>query len=127
MADAYVLAYGVSYGPLAWILPAEVFPSAKRAKGVGAATAMIWLANFIIGVVVPDMVLSIGWGTFLFFGLFCVAAGIFSFFLVPETSGRSLEQIAAIFKDESGAEETELMSRIAREIWGDPYKASDIA
>lgn len=48
--DLYVLAYASSYGPLAWTLPAEVFPSSKRAKGVGAATAMVWLANFIIGV-----------------------------------------------------------------------------
>lgn len=94
----YILMYGCSYGPLAWILPAEVFPSSKRAKGVGAATAMIWLSNFIIGVVVPEMILSIGWGTFLFFGLFCLAAATFSFFLVPETSNTSLEQIAAIFK-----------------------------
>jgi MFS family permease len=39
-SDIYVLAYASSYGPLAWTLPAEVFPSSKRAKGVGAATAM---------------------------------------------------------------------------------------
>lgn len=123
--DLYVLAYAGSYGPLAWILPAEVFPSSKRAKGVGAGTAMIWLANFIIGIVVPDMILSIGWGTFLFFGLFCVAAAVFSFFLVPETSNKSLEQIAAEFKDESGADEIQMKRRIAQEIWDDAWKKID--
>ncbi|KAF5611414.1 GNA-3 g alpha subunit GNA-3 [Fusarium subglutinans] len=56
----YVLCYACSYGPLAWTLPAEVFPSSLRAKGVGAATAMVWLANFIIGVVVPEMIIKIG-------------------------------------------------------------------
>ncbi|RSL96727.1 hypothetical protein CDV31_013331 [Fusarium ambrosium] len=107
----YVLAYASSYGPLAWTLPAEVFPSSKRAKGVGAATAMVWLANFIIGVVVPEMQLKLGWGTYLFFGCFCFAASVFSFFLVPETAGKSLEQIAGAFGDRLEDEEGELESR----------------
>ncbi|KAH6957317.1 general substrate transporter [Fusarium avenaceum] len=106
----YVLAYASSYGPLAWTLPAEVFPSSKRAKGVGAATAMVWLANFIIGVIVPEMQLKLGWGTYLFFGCFCFAASIFSFFLVPETAGKSLEQIAHAFGDRFEDEESELQS-----------------
>ncbi|RAK86349.1 sugar transporter [Aspergillus costaricaensis CBS 115574] len=113
----YVLSYSVSYGPLAWVLPAEVFPSSKRAKGVGAATGMIWLANFIIGVVVPEMLLKLGWETYLFFGIFCVAAAVFSFFLVPETSNKSLEQVAAAFGDELIDEERNLQSRIAGEVW----------
>ncbi|CVL07402.1 related to quinate transport protein [Fusarium mangiferae] len=107
----YVLAYASSYGPLAWTLPAEVFPSSKRAKGVGAATAMVWLANFIIGVIVPEMQLKLGWGTYLFFGCFCFAASIFSFFFVPETAGKSLEQIAGAFGDSLEDEENELGSR----------------
>ncbi|KAK7712525.1 hypothetical protein SLS64_004909 [Diaporthe eres] len=104
----YVLAYASSYGPLAWTLPAEVFPSSKRAKGVGAATAMVWLANFIIGVIVPEMQLKLGWGTYLFFGCFCFAASVFSFFFVPETAGKSLEQMAGVFGDDLGDEEREL-------------------
>lgn len=108
MVDIYVLAYAFSYGPLAWTLPAEVFPSSKRAKGVGAATAMVWLANFIIGVIVPEMQLRLGWGTYLFFGCFCFAASVFSFFMVPETAGKSLEQIALVFGDKLGDEDREL-------------------
>ncbi|KAF6826678.1 hypothetical protein CPLU01_09533 [Colletotrichum plurivorum] len=116
----YVLCYACSYGPLAWTLPAEIFPNSKRAKGVGAATAMIWLANFIIGVCVPEMVIKIGWGTYLFFGCFCVAAGVFSFFMVPETAHKSLEQISALFGDISVAEEQDLRRRIVEEVWTDP-------
>ncbi|KAK2604477.1 hypothetical protein N8I77_007404 [Diaporthe amygdali] len=107
----YVLAYAASYGPLAWTLPAEIFPSSKRAKGVGAATAMVWLANFIIGVIVPEMQIKLGWGTYLFFGCFCSAASVFSFFFVPETAGKSLEQIAGVFGDDLGDEERELDTR----------------
>ncbi|EOO01019.1 putative mfs monosaccharide transporter protein [Phaeoacremonium minimum UCRPA7] len=109
----YVLAYASSYGPLAWTLPAEVFPSSKRAKGVGAATAMVWLANFIIGVIVPEMQLKLGWGTYLFFGCFCFAAAVFSFFFVPETAGKSLESIASVFGDRLDNEERELETEVA--------------
>ena len=113
----YILAYACSYGPLAWTLPAEVFPNSKRAKGVGAATAMVWIANFIIGVVVPEMLLKLGWGTYLFFGCFCFAAGLFSFFFVPETAGKSLEQIAAVFGDKLVVEEESMRANIAEDIW----------
>ena len=119
--DIYVLVYAASYGPLAWVLPPEVFSSSQRAKGVGAATAMIWLTNFIVGLVVPEMIESIGWGTFLFFGLFCVAAAIFSFFLVPETSQKSLEQIESLFRGNSDFNEQELRNRVAREVWANPW------
>ncbi|CAG7924833.1 unnamed protein product [Penicillium olsonii] len=113
----YVACYAASYGPLAWVLPAEVFPSSRRAKGVGLATATIWLANFIVGVVVPQMLVSLGWGTFLFFGLFCVAAATFSFFFVPETANKSLEQVADVFGDTLNNTEDEMQARIEREIW----------
>ncbi|CAI0646229.1 unnamed protein product [Colletotrichum noveboracense] len=123
----YVLCYATSYGPLAWTLPAEIFPNSKRAKGVGAATAMIWLANFIIGVCVPEMLIKIGWGTYLFFGCFCVAAGVFSFFMVPETAHKSLEQVSALFGDHSVAEEQDICRRIVEEIWTDPkYQVSSM-
>ena len=94
-----------------------MFPSSKRAKGVGAATAMIWLANFIIGVVVPEMIIKIGWGTYLFFGVFCVLAAIFSYFMVPETAKKSLEQISELFGDNKAVGEREIMMRIEREVW----------
>jgi hypothetical protein len=82
---------------------------------------MVWLANFIIGVVVPQMLIDLGWGTFLFFGCFCLAAGVFSFFFVPETSKVSLEQIAVIFGDDL-ADEAELKARIRNEVWAHPSK-----
>ncbi|KAJ5115855.1 hypothetical protein N7456_000203 [Penicillium angulare] len=112
----YVLTYAVTYGPLAWALPAEIFPSHKRAKGVGAAAAMNWLANFIVGVVVPQMLISLRWGTYLFFGCFCLAASVFSFFLVPETAGKSLEQVAVSFGANMGMEEEELRNQIANQV-----------
>ena len=46
--DMYVIAFGLSYGPLIWTLPSEVFQNVHRAKGVGLAVSISWLANFII-------------------------------------------------------------------------------
>lgn len=95
--DFYVIAFGFSYGPLIWTLPAEVFPNAYRAKGVGLAVAISWLANFIIGITVPQMIKTIGYGTYVFFAVFCFLAAIFSYFLVPETANKTLEQLEMEF------------------------------
>lgn len=65
------------------------------------------------------MLVSIGWGTFLFFGMFCLAAAVFSFFFVPETSNRSLEQVAAVFGDNLLADEEDLRLQCQREIWAE--------
>ncbi|GAW26941.1 putative quinate transport protein [Rosellinia necatrix] len=120
----YVLAYAASYGPLTTVLPAEIFPTSKRAKGVGASTGMLWVSNFIIGVIVPVMLKRIGWGTYVFFAAFCVLAGVFSFFMVPETAGASLEVIGQLFGDNSAREEIELRYQIEIEVRQDPERNS---
>lgn len=48
LVDLYVVIFGLSYGPLIWTLPSEVFDNANRAKGVGFAVALSWLSNFVI-------------------------------------------------------------------------------
>ncbi|KAI0100996.1 general substrate transporter [Nemania sp. FL0031] len=116
IVDIYVLCYATSYGPLTWILPAEVFPTSKRAKGVSASTAVLWGSNFVIGVIVPIMLQKIGWGTYIFFAAFCILAAIFSYFLVPETAGATLEDIGRLFGDNFGEEEMELRRQIEMEV-----------
>ena len=113
MAFAFILVYGVSYSPLGWALPPEVFPNATRSKGVALAVAVNWLSNFIIGVASPPMLDSIHYGTYIFFSFWCLLAGVWAFFLVPETMGRTLEQMDEAFGDTSGAEEKEIMKEVA--------------
>lgn len=108
-----MLTYGVSYSPLAWALPSEVFSNATRAKGVALSTATVWICNFVIGVIVPPMLESAGWGTYLFFSAFCFFAVIWAYFLVPETKGKSLEEMDEVFGDRSAQEEKELMKQAA--------------
>jgi MFS family permease len=114
MAFAFILVFGVSYSPLGWALPPEVFSTSQRAKGVALATCVNWLANFTVGVATPPMLESIGSGTYVFFACFCTLAGLWAYFLVPETMGRTLEEMDEVFGDTSGTEEMEMMVQAAR-------------
>ncbi|KAF6803823.1 high-affinity glucose [Colletotrichum musicola] len=116
MAFMFVISFGVSYAPLGWALPSEVFPSAIRSKGVALSTATNWISNFLVGVVTPPMIESLGFGTYVFYGSWCLVASIWAYFMVPETMGKSLEQMDEVFKDNSGHEERELQRVAAEQV-----------
>lgn len=109
MAFAFILVYGVSYSPLGWALPPEVFPTATRSKGVALAVAVNWLSNFVIGIVVPPMIESIHYGTYIFFAFFCYLAGVWAVMLVPETMGKTLEEMDEVFGDRASADEIDII------------------
>lgn len=110
MAFVFVLVYGVSYSPLGWVLPAEVYSNASRSRGVALAVAVNWLCNFIVGVITPPMINDIGFGTYVFYGTFCYIGAVWAFLLVPETKGKTLEQMDAVFGDHSAEDEQEVLS-----------------
>ena len=64
-------------------------------------------------VIVPPMLESAGWGTYLFFACFCFFAVLWAYFLVPETKGKTLEEMDEVFGDGSAREEKELMKQAA--------------
>ncbi|KAL5363441.1 general substrate transporter [Aspergillus floccosus] len=109
MAFIFILIYGVSYSALGWALPSEAFSTTTRSKGVALATCTIWLCDFIVGLVTPSMLSDIGYRTYIFFAVMCTLAGIWAFFLVPETGGRSLEEIDELFGDSAAREEREIV------------------
>lgn len=113
MAFLFILVYGVSYSPLGWALPPEVFSTSQRAKGVALATCVNWLSNFTVGIATPPMLESITFGTYIFFAVFCGLAGIWALLLVPETMGKTLEQMDGVFGDTTGHEEQEMMRQAA--------------
>lgn len=76
---------------------------------------MVWLANDEVGIIVQEMQLRLGWGTYLFFGCFCFAAFVFSFSRVPQTVSKSLEPISAVFGDKLSIEERVLQMQVAEE------------
>ncbi|KAK7527828.1 putative MFS monosaccharide transporter [Phyllosticta citriasiana] len=121
----YMLAFGASWGPVPWAMPAEIFPSSLRAKGVALSTCSNWLNNFIIGLITPPLVQNTGFGAYTFFAVFCLLALLWTFFFIPETNGRSLEQMDQVFKDLSSEEEDAKRARIEAAMMGSIQVASD--
>ncbi|KAF5553680.1 sugar inositol transporter [Fusarium mexicanum] len=101
----FMLTFGATWGPIPWAMPAEIFPSSLRAKGCSFGTMSNWGNNFIIGLITPPMIQNIGFGTYVFFCVFCAIALVWVYFLVPETNGRTLEQMDSVFKDKITGEE----------------------
>ncbi|KAI0476157.1 general substrate transporter [Xylariaceae sp. FL0804] len=126
MAFLFILFFGASYSPLGWALPPEVFSTATRSKGVALSTCVNWLSNFVVGTVTPSMIAQLGYGTYIFFAVFCALAGLWAFFLVPETNGRTLEQMDAVFGDTSGAEEHDALQYAVQAVEHDHRLATQV-
>ncbi|KAE8423568.1 general substrate transporter [Aspergillus pseudocaelatus] len=116
----FMLAFGATWGPIPWAIPAEIFPSSLRAKGCAFGTMSNWGNNFIIGLITPPMIQNIGFGTYVFFCSFCAISFVWVYFLVPETNGRTLEEMDSVFKDQTLAEETERRAAIMADLMGNP-------
>ncbi|KAI7862105.1 general substrate transporter [Spinellus fusiger] len=97
MIYLFVAGFAYSWGPVGWVYPAEIFPVSVRAKGNSLATASNWLMNFVISEIVPVMLDTITWGTYIFFGCCCFIMSICVFLFFPETKGRSLEEMDLVF------------------------------
>ncbi|OXN04757.1 hypothetical protein V6000_001179 [Aspergillus fumigatus] len=118
----YMLSFGASWGPVPWALPSEVFPSSLRAKGVALSTCSNWLNNFIIGLITPPLVENTGYGAYVFFAVFCLLALVWTFFFIPETKGRTLEQMDHVFKDNSSEAEKARRHAIEAELLRAEYE-----
>ncbi|TCD66752.1 hypothetical protein EIP91_000993 [Steccherinum ochraceum] len=112
----FTAAYGISYGPIGWILPSEVFPQSVRSKGVSLATASNWSNNFLIGLITPEMMDISPSLTFVTFALACFIGYFWSTYIVPETANVSLEEIDAVFGSSAGQEDAELKREIEQEL-----------
>jgi MFS family permease len=101
---AYVGSFAISLGPIFWLLISEIYPLSIRNSAEGIAAAFNWGANFLVTLTFLTLVEKVGPSqTFWLYGLCAIAAGIFSYYLVPETKGRTLEQIEAFWHDRSRA------------------------
>ena len=93
---AYVGFFAIGLGPVFWLLIAEIFPLALRGRAMSLATVANWGFNLIVSLTFLDLVGAIGsTGAFLSYGLLSLVALAFVVMMVPETKGRSLEQIEA--------------------------------
>jgi MFS transporter, SP family, xylose:H+ symportor len=87
-------AYALSLAPVTWVLIAEIFPNRVRGAAVSAAVSALWIACFILTFAFPLLQRTAGIAvTFWIYGAICFAGFFFVRAKVPETKGRSLEQI----------------------------------
>ena len=95
----YIASFAFSFGPVCWIIVGEIFPTAIRGRAMSLATLSLWIANFFVGQLTPMMLDGIGpAGTFWIFALFCSPTLWLTWKLIPETKGKSLEEIEQYWK-----------------------------
>jgi len=97
MTWLYQFSFSFACGPLSWIIPAEIFNTATRAKGVALATMTSFATNTLIGQVSPIALNEAGWKYFLFFVLANFTNAIFFYCLLPETAKVPLENMDRLF------------------------------
>ncbi|EPS93218.1 hypothetical protein FOMPIDRAFT_1039147 [Fomitopsis schrenkii] len=95
----FVCSFAVTMGPVSWTYPAELFPMRVRGKAVSVATATNWVFNFALAWFVPPALSNIAYKTYFIFGTFNVVAFLHILFMFPETAGRTLEEVEAIFAE----------------------------
>ncbi|KAM0717104.1 hypothetical protein Q7P37_006956 [Cladosporium fusiforme] len=93
MVWLFVIHFGYSWGPCAWIVIAEIWPISQRSYGIALGASSNWMNNFIVGQVTPDMLTHLRYGTYIFFGLLTFGGAAFIYFFFPETKGLSLEEV----------------------------------
>ncbi|RAH47445.1 putative MFS monosaccharide transporter [Aspergillus aculeatinus CBS 121060] len=113
----FIINFAYSWGPCAWIVVSEVFPLSMRAKGVSLGGSSNWLNNFGVGLATSPFIARSAYGTFIFFGCLTVIGFLYVLFFVPETKGRTLEEMDEVFGSEGMAAEDEaLRQQIDRDI-----------
>ncbi len=97
----FLACFAFSIGPLKFVVASEIFPSAIRGRALAISIMVMWVADTIVGQLTPILLKEIGSaGTFWFFAFFCLVAFIAVYKLLPETKGKSLEQIENDWKEE---------------------------
>jgi sugar porter (SP) family MFS transporter len=93
-ALAAIGCYGMSLAPVTWVLISEIFPNRIRGTAISVAVSALWIACFILTYTFPLLERGIGTGnTFWTYSAICALGFVFIRFCVPETKGKTLEQI----------------------------------
>ncbi|KIK78979.1 hypothetical protein PAXRUDRAFT_834328 [Paxillus rubicundulus Ve08.2h10] len=99
----YIFFFASTWGPGAWVVIGEIFPLPIRSRGVALSTASNWLWNTIIAVIAPYMVNqdagNLRSSVFFIWGSLCTCAFIYSYFLISETKGLTLEQVDRMLQE----------------------------
>ncbi|XP_063289555.1 solute carrier family 2, facilitated glucose transporter member 6-like [Pelobates fuscus] len=95
----YVIGYAFGWGPITWLLMSEIFPLKSRGLASGFCVFVSWITGFVVTEAFFPVANALGLETlFFFFTVVCCCGLFFSFCCVPETKGRTLEQIESFFR-----------------------------
>ena len=95
----YTASFMMSWGPICWVLIAEIFPNKIRGQAVAIAVAAQWAANYLISSTYPPMMEFSSALTYGFYGLMSLLSALFVWKMVPETKGKSLEKMEKLWKN----------------------------
>ncbi|XP_074530366.1 solute carrier family 2, facilitated glucose transporter member 10 [Halichoeres trimaculatus] len=91
---AVVSAYSTGFGPMTWLLLSEIFPASIRGRAFAFTNCFNWAANLLVTFTFLNFIDLIGLsGVFFMYGIIAVAAAVFFHFMLPETKGKTLEEI----------------------------------
>lgn len=92
----YIASFAASFGPVVWVMISEIYPNKIRGRAAAVATMANWLSNLVVTLFFPVMRKGLGAPiTFWIFFIWCVISIFFVIKIVPETKGKSLEEIEA--------------------------------
>ncbi len=95
----YVASFAVSLGPVVWVIMSEIFPNRIRGKATAIASMALWAADYVVSQSFPPMLATAGPSvTFWIFGVMSVFTFFFTWRVVPETKGKSLEEIESLWQ-----------------------------
>lgn len=99
---AFIAFMAGTIGALAWLMIAEIFPLKFRGRMIGATVLVLWLTNAVVSLVFPSLIEAVGFGTFWIFAAIGLVALLFIATSVPETRGRTLEELETDFQTKYG-------------------------
>jgi sugar porter (SP) family MFS transporter len=103
----YIACFGLSVGPVTWVILSEIYPTAIRGRALGLATFFLWLADYVVTQTFPLLDAKDSWSVKVFnhafpfyaYAAFCVLLVLLVWHAVPETKGQSLEEIERSWSD----------------------------
>ena len=93
----YSASFMMSWGPICWVLISEIFPNTIRGKAVAIAVAAQWIANFVVSSTFPTLEAFSITFTYVLYGVMSVLSALFVWKMVPETKGKTLEDMSKLW------------------------------
>ena len=94
----YSASFMFSWGPICWVYISEIFPNTIRSQATAIAVAFQWIFNFIVSSTFVPIYTRSPFLAYALYGVICIGAAIFVWKIVPETKGKTLEEMTALWK-----------------------------